>query len=91
MVLDGSLAATGDEQDLLDACGNGLFHDILHQRLVDQRQHLLGRRLGGRQETCPHTGNRKNGFFNFHNSTSWVHLNSATIAGTTSSRPMAIR
>ena len=50
VVLERSLAAAGDEQDVLEAGGHGLLDDVLDGRLVDDRQHLLGRRLGGRQE-----------------------------------------
>jgi hypothetical protein len=47
MVLDGRLAAAGDEDELLDAGCLRLFDGVLDQRLVDDRQHLLGHRLGG--------------------------------------------
>ena len=51
VVLDRVLAAAGDDDDPLDPGGAGLLDDVLDQRPVDQRQHLLGLRLGGRQES----------------------------------------
>ncbi len=48
MVLDGAFRRAGDEHQALGACSEGLFHRVLNQRLVDDRQHLLRRRLGGR-------------------------------------------
>ena len=46
VVLDRSLLAGGDDDDLLDARGDGLFDGVLDDRLVDQRQHLLGLGFG---------------------------------------------
>ena len=42
MVLDQSLAAARDEDDLLDPGGPCLLDRVLHDRFVDDRQHLLG-------------------------------------------------
>ena len=53
MIFDGVLAAAGDEDDVLDAGRDGLLDAVLDDRLVDERQHLLGLRLGGRQERVP--------------------------------------
>ena len=59
VILDGSLAAAGDEQDLLDAVRDQFLHHVLHDRLARDRQHLLGLRLGGRQKprAMPGDGN----------------------------------
>src|ERR1019366_7188770 len=57
VVLDGTFAASGDEQDLLDTVGNQFFHHILHDRFAGDRQHFLGLRLGGRQQAGPQTRN----------------------------------
>jgi hypothetical protein len=62
VVLDRTLVAAGDEHHVGDACGGRLLHRVLDQRLVDDRQHLLGARLGDREETAAETGNRENGF-----------------------------
>jgi hypothetical protein len=51
MILDRALAAPGDEDHLLDPRLQRLIDRILDQRPVDDRQHLLGHRLGGGQET----------------------------------------
>ena len=59
VVLDGPLLAAGDDDHLLDAGRHGLFHRVLDDRLVDQRQHLLGLCLGGWQEARPPTGGRE--------------------------------
>ena len=50
VVLEGPLAATGDEQDVLEPGGNRLLDDVLDGGLVDDREHLLRRRLRCRQE-----------------------------------------
>jgi hypothetical protein len=50
VVFHRAFAAAGDEDDVLDARSNRLFHPILNDRLVDQRQHLLGNNLGCGQE-----------------------------------------
>ncbi len=64
MILDHLLAAPGDEHELLDAGFAGLFDRVLDHRLVHDRQHFLGHRLGGRKEARPHAGDGKNGFAN---------------------------
>ena len=45
VVLDRPFLAGGDDDDLLDPGRDGLFHRVLDDRLVDQRQHLLRLRL----------------------------------------------
>ena len=50
MVLDRPLGRAGDEHQLFGAGLQRLFDRVLDQRLVDDRQHLLGTGLGGRQE-----------------------------------------
>src|SRR5215813_5635872 len=62
MVFDDSLVAAGDEDEVLDAGLARLIDHVLDQRPVDDRQHLLGHRLGGREEAGAETGNRENRF-----------------------------
>jgi hypothetical protein len=45
VVLQRAFAATGHEEDVVEACGHGLLHDVLDGRLVHNREHLLGRGL----------------------------------------------
>ena len=52
MVLDGVLAPSRDNDDVLDPRGHALFDDILNQGLVHKGQHFLWLRLGGRKEPC---------------------------------------
>ena len=66
MVFDRLLAASGDDQDLVAPRGHGLFHAVLNDRLVDQRQHFLRLSFGGGQETRAQSGSGENGFTNFH-------------------------
>ena len=66
VVFDGRFAAAGDEQDLFDTVRNQLFHDILHDRLARDRQHFLGLRLGGRQQTGPQTRHGNDSALNHH-------------------------
>ena len=35
-----------------DARGDCFFRSVLNERLIDDRQHLLGIGLGGRKEAC---------------------------------------
>ena len=51
VVLEGALAAPGDDQDVGDAGPDRLLDDVLDRRLVDEREHLLGLGFGGRKET----------------------------------------
>ena len=62
MVLDDALVAAGDEDEMLDAGLARLVDDVLDQRPVDHRQHLLRHGLGGRQEPGAEAGDGENGF-----------------------------
>src|SRR3546814_1941741 len=62
MILDRALAAPGDEDHLLDPRFARLVDGILDQRPVDDGQHFLGDRLGGRKEPGAETGDGKDGF-----------------------------
>ncbi len=62
MLDDRGLAAPGDEDHLLDPRLARLVHRILDQRPVDDRQHLLGDRLGRGKEARAEPGDRENGF-----------------------------
>ena len=66
VVLDRALLAGGDDDDLLDPRGDGLFDRVLDDRLVDERQHLLGLRLGRGQEAGAPAGGREDGLSNAH-------------------------
>ena len=50
VVLDSLLRVTGDEHEMVDSGRHRLLHRVLDERLVDDREHLLGERLGRRQE-----------------------------------------
>lgn len=50
VVLEGTLVATGDHQNVRKTGRDGLLDDVLDRRFVDDRQHLLRRRLGRRKE-----------------------------------------
>ena len=66
VVLDRPLLAGGDDDDLLDPGGDGLLDRVLDDRLVHQRQHLLGLRLGGREEACAPPGGGEDSLANAH-------------------------
>ena len=51
------LAAARYKAELFDPCGAGFLDRILDQRLVDDRQHFLGHRLGRGQEARAQPGN----------------------------------
>ena len=61
MILERALAAAGDEDHLLDPGLARLLDRILDQRPVDDRQHLLGDRLGGGKEAGAEPGDREDG------------------------------
>ena len=62
MILDDAFVAAGDEDEMLDAGLAGLVDDVLDQRPVDDRQHLLRHGLGGGQKPCAEPGDRENRF-----------------------------
>ena len=66
MILDHALVASGDEDEMLDARFLGLVDHVLDQRLVDDGQHFLRHRLGGGQDAGAETGDREDGFTDFH-------------------------
>lgn len=68
VVLQGALVAAGDHQYVGEAGRRGLFHHVLDRGLVDDREHLLGRGLGGRQEAGPQAGRRHYGLGDRHSS-----------------------
>ena len=59
VILDRALGAAGDEDHVGDPRRHRLLHRVLDQRPVDDGQHLLGTRLGGRQEARTHARDRK--------------------------------
>ena len=66
VVLDRALVGRGDDDDLLDPGGHRLLDAVLDDRLVDQRQHLFGLRLGRGQEAGAPAGGGENGFTDAH-------------------------
>ena len=64
VILDRVLAAAGDQDDVVDAGGDRFFDAVLDDRLVDERQHLLRLRLGGRQEPGAEAGGGEDGLAN---------------------------
>ena len=65
IVLDHLLVAAGHEDDVLDAGLERLVDGILHDGTVDDGQHFLRHRLGGRQEPRSEPGDRYHGFSDF--------------------------
>lgn len=61
MVLDRPLAPPGDEQHAPDAGPAQLLDHVLHDRLVDYREHLLRRRPRGGQQARAQPGGRDDG------------------------------
>ena len=67
MILDNSFVPPGDEYEMLDPRLARLVDDVLDQRPVDDRQHLLRHGLCCRQEPGTKPGHGKDCFANdFH-------------------------
>ena len=62
MVLDHALVAPGDENEMLDPGLARLVDDVLHDRAVDDGEHLLRDRLRGGEKTGAETGDGEDGF-----------------------------
>jgi len=65
VILDGAFIGATNDDDVGNAGRDGLFDNILNNRLVDDRQHLLGHSFGHGQETRTETGGADNCFGNF--------------------------
>ena len=50
MILQCALGTARDHENVIEASGNGFLHHVLDGRAVNDRKHLLGAGLGGRQE-----------------------------------------
>src|SRR5205823_3051094 len=68
MVFNRSLATTRDHDDLVAARGHCLLNAVLNDRLVYQRQHLLGLSFGRGQKSSSQSGCWENGFADIHHS-----------------------
>ena len=62
VILDRVLAAAGDQEDVVDARRDRFLDAVLDDRLVHQRQHFLGLRFGGREETRAESGGGEDSF-----------------------------
>ena len=59
------LAAPGHDDDVLDSRMQRLFHAVLDDGLVHQRQHFLRLRFGGGQKSGAESRGGEYGFANF--------------------------
>ena len=59
VILDRLLGVSGDEHEMLDPGRDCFLHRVLDERLVDDREHLLRKRLRRRQEPGTETRHRK--------------------------------
>ena len=66
VVLDGALAQRGDDDHLVEARCRRLFHRVLDDRRIDERQHLLGLRFRRRQQACAVAGRKDDGLSHGH-------------------------
>ena len=64
MILDDRLIAPGHEDKMLDSGLARFLDDMLKDRAIDDGQHLLGNRFGGREKPCSQTGDGKNSLAN---------------------------
>ena len=70
MIFNGTLVAAGDKDHFRHAGGGSFFKRILNEGLVDDREHFLRHRLGGRKEAGAETINGEDYF------TDGLHMNS---------------
>jgi hypothetical protein len=61
MIVNRALAPARDKEEFFDARRLGLLDGVMNERLVDDRQHLFGHRLGRRQKPGAQPGDRENG------------------------------
>src|SRR4029078_3362564 len=61
VILDRVLSASGAQDDVVDPGCDRLLDAVLNDRFVDQRQHFLGLRFGGGQETGSESSGGKGG------------------------------
>src|SRR5215210_357538 len=66
VILDRPLLAARDEDDLLDPGSDRLLDGVLNDRLVNERQHLLGECLRRREEAGAPARDWKEGFSDAH-------------------------
>src|SRR3989339_582260 len=62
MVLNRPLVVSRHQDNIFDSRSHTLFYHVLDNRLVDNRQHLLGHRLGLGQESSAKPSRRNNRF-----------------------------
>ena len=62
MVLDNTLVATGDEDEMFDAGGPRLVDHVLDDGAIDDGQHLFRHRFRGGQEAGTEASHGKDGF-----------------------------
>jgi hypothetical protein len=62
MIFDGRFAASGDDDDVLNAGMHRLFDAILNQGLVHDGQHFFGGGFGSRQKASAQASGRENCF-----------------------------
>ena len=73
VILDRPLLAGRDDDHLLDARRHGLLDRVLDDRLVDEREHLLGLGLGGGQEAGAPAGGGEDGLADAHGTSDRSH------------------
>ncbi len=67
VILNGGLAAAGDDDDVLNAGMHGFLDAVLDEGLVHQREHLLGLRLGGGKKSRAQSCGGEDCFAHFRN------------------------
>ena len=64
MVLDGTLVAACDKNHVADSRRICFFDRVLDQRFIDHREHFLGLRFGGGEESSAKARDGKDSFVN---------------------------
>ena len=71
VIFDGMLLRTGDQENVIQPRCRRFRDDILNHRPIQNRQHLLGHRLGRGKHPCTQTSDGNDGFMKRQKSSGW--------------------
>src|SRR6266496_2765153 len=66
VALDSGLGGVGNHDDLVKPGCKRFFYDVVDDGMIDQREHLLGDGLGGREKPCAVARGEDDGLADVH-------------------------